>query len=297
MKYKDYYEILGLDKKASQEEIKKKYRELAKKYHPDLNQGDEGAADRLKEINEAYEVLSDEDKRKKYDSFGSGYDFSQGSNFDPSQYGFGQGYSYSSGDGGDFSDFFNMIFGNGGFSSSSSFGGFSSDGFSSGQRRSPRAKYNIEIKISLEEAFKGGQRKVRINLSGQEKTITVKWPEGITNNKKVKIKGENFGIEGDIYAKINIVSKDRLEGNNIVKTIEVYPWDAYFGSSRQVDTFHGRVKVKLPAGVQSGQKIRLAGKGFKDMKGRIGDLFLEIKLVNPDKLSEEKEELYRKLRD
>lgn len=291
MKYKDYYEILGVDKTASAEDIKKEYRKLAKKYHPDLNQGDEKAADRLKEINEAYEVLSDKDKRAKYDSFGSNYDFSQGSNFDPSQYGFG-GASYGASSG-DFSDFFNMIFGNSGFSSSS--GGFNSDMFS-GYQEPRRQKYSLDMNLSLEEAFKGGEKDIRVSLAGQKRTIKVKWPSGIGNKKKIRIKGEKFGLDGDLYVKINIVSKDRLEGNNIIRSLDVYPWDAYFGSTKVVETFEGKIKVKLPAGVQTGQKIRVAQKGFKDLKGRRGDLILEVRLVNPDKLSPEEEEIYRKLR-
>ncbi len=291
MKYKDYYEILGVDKTASAEDIKKEYRKLAKKYHPDLNQGDEKAADRLKEINEAYEVLSDKDKRAKYDSFGSGYDFSQGSNFDPSQYGFG-GASYEASSR-DFSDFFNMIFGNSGFSSGS--GGFNSDMFS-GYQEPRRQKYSLDMNLSLEEAFKGGEKDIRVSLAGQKRTIKVKWPSGIGNKKKIRIKGEKFGLDGDLYVKINIVSKDRLEGNNIIRSLDVYPWDAYFGSTKVVETFEGKIKVKLPAGVQTGQKIRVAQKGFKDLKGRRGDLILEVRLVNPDKLSPEEEDIYRKLR-
>lgn len=130
MEYKDYYKILGVDEKASQDDIKKAYRKLAKKYHPDLHPDDEKSQDKFKEVNEAYEVIGDEEKRKQYDTFGSSQNFSNGQNFDPSQYGFGgDSYTYTSSDGGDFSDFFNMFFGGGGARSSSA---RSSSGFDIG---------------------------------------------------------------------------------------------------------------------------------------------------------------------
>lgn len=293
MKYKDYYEILGVEKTSTPQEIKKAYRKLAKKYHPDLNKGSEEAAEKLKEVNEAFEVLSDPDKRKKYDQFGSAYQ--DGMNFDPSQY----GYEYTTSSG-DFSDFFETIFGNfgksgggfgdagRGFSASDLFGNFTTN------RAKPRNRYEIEQYITLEEAYKGGSKEVMISLGGKPNKIEVKWPAGITDGKKIKIKGDKFGIDGDIYAKIHIDAKDRLEGVNIIKDIEVYPWEAYFGTKKTVQTFEGKIKVNIPKNINTDQKIKVAKKGFKDMKGNIGDLYLQIKIVNPKTLDKETEDFYRK---
>lgn len=302
MKYKDYYEILGVDKTSTPEEIKKAYRKLAKKYHPDLNKGSEEAAEKLKEVNEAYEVLSDEEKKAKYDQFGSAYQ--DGMNFDPSQY----GYTYTSSGASGFSDFFETIFGSGfgGFSSSTgsnervfTSGGSQGRGFQDlfGQfngGRKQRPRYNIEQNLTIEEAYKGGQRNISVNLAGNNKDIQFKWPAGITNNKKIKIRGDNFGIEGDIYVKINIVDKDELDGIDIIKNVEVTPWEAYFGTKKVVNTLEGKIKVNIPEKIQTDKKIKLKSKGFKDIKGYVGDMYLQIKIVNPT-LSKEQEEIYRKL--
>lgn len=293
MKYKDYYEILGVDKSSTPEDIKKAYRKLAKKYHPDLNKGSEEAAEKLKEVNEAYEVLSDEEKKAKYDQFGSAYQ--DGMNFDPSQY----GYTYTGSGASGFSDFFETIFGGGGF------GGFTSGGGSQGRgfqdlfgnfttNRKQRPRYDIEQNLTIEEAYKGGERSVSVNFAGENKDIKIKWPQGITDKKKIKIKGDNFGIQGDIYVKINIVDKDKLDGLDIIKNIEITPWEAYFGTKKVVNTFEGKIKVNIPENIQTDKKIKLRSKGFKDRHGKIGDMYLQIKIVNP-KLSKEQEEIYKKL--
>ncbi|EHR36043.1 DnaJ domain-containing protein [Helcococcus kunzii] len=293
MKYKDYYEILGVEKTSTPQDIKKAYRKLAKKYHPDLNKGSEEAAEKLKEVNEAFEVLSDPEKRKKYDQFGSAYQ--DGMNFDPSQY----GYEYTTSSG-DFSDFFETIFGGGfgnagrgfggsgrGFSASDIFGNFTTN------RKRARNRYEIDQYITLEEAYKGGSKQVLASLGGNQTKIDVKWPAGITNGKKIKINGDKFGIDGDIYAKIHIDSKDKLEGVNITKDIEIYPWEAYFGTKKTVQTLEGKIKVNIPKNINTDQKIKIAKKGFKDMKGNVGDLYLQIKIVNPKTLDKETEDFYK----
>src|SRR5574344_349488 len=266
MQYKDYYEILGVDKSADSKEIKKSYRKLAKKYHPDLNKGSEEAAEKLKEVNEAYEVLSDEDKRRKYDQFGSAYQ--DGMNFDPSDY----GYTYTSSGGSGFSDFFETVFGRsgGGFSRDSFFGGFG-EKFSNARPKT-RPRYNLE----------------------QNTTIKLKWPAGITDGKSIKIKGDKFDIHGDIYVKIKISDKDKLEGLNITKDLVVSPWEAYFGTKKTIDTFDGKIKVSIPERIQTDKKIRLRNKGFKDMKGKLGDLYLKIKIKNAE-LTKDQEEIYKQM--
>ena len=300
MKFRDYYDILGIDKNADDKTIKNAYRKLAKKYHPDLNAGSEEAAEKLKEVNEAYEVLSDRDKRQKYDQFEADYDMYGGQNFDPSQYGYdGHSYTYTSTDG-DFSDFFNMFFGGGGQSRSSSMGGFDLGDLFAGQtssrnQRPSRRQYNMDISLSLEEAYQGGEKSVSVNLQGQNKTIKIKWPAGISSGKKIKIKGEAQGIEGDILAKVSVISKDKIEGNNITKTITLTPWQAYFGKKERISTLTGDINVNIPPKVTNGKKVRIPKKGFKDMKGRVGDLYIELKIDNPASLSSEQETLYKQL--
>ena len=304
MKYRDYYEILGVSKDSSDKEIKTAYRKLAKKYHPDLNPDDNVAQEKFKEINEAYEVLSDKDKKQKYDTFGSSYDFSNGSNFDPSQY----GYDYSgAGGAGDFSDFFNTFFGGGSSSSGgfSSGGGFSfSDIFSDmggkkTKRKANRQQYNTELSISLEEAFSGTNRNVGLNINGQNVEIDVKVPAGITPGKKIKIKGDRYGVDGDILFKIDIFTSttEKLDGLNIIKESEVYPWEAALGIEKTIKTPHGKIKLKVPAGYKGGSKMRIPKKGFKDMKGNIGDMYVSFNIVNPTNLSEEQIKLYETLKE
>lgn len=302
MEYKDYYKILGVGKSASQDEIKKKYRKLAKKYHPDLHPDDKDAQEKFKEINEAYEVLGDEDKKKQYDTFGSSYNFAGGQNFDPSQYGFGNGrtYTYSTGDGGGFSDFFNMFFGGGGGPSSSS--GFNiGDLFGSGGGRAKRSRqsYDLDLNISLEEGYNGTTKDISVNIGGETKNISVKIPKGIFPGKKLRVKGEKWGIAGDILFKINFHenSRYRLDGLDITLKVPVLPWEAALGTKAVVDTLEGKIKVTIPKGIEAGKKIRIPKKGYRDMKDNLGDLYIEINIVNPPSLSEEEEELYKKLRD
>ena len=307
MKYRDYYEILGVSKDASEKEIKSAYRKLAKKYHPDLNPNDEKAQEKFKEINEAYEVLSDAEKKKKYDTFGSSYDFSNGANFDPSQY----GYTYTStGGAGDFSDFFNMFFGGGGASSASSGAGDSSGGYSfsdifsnfggkRSKRKAARQQYSTELSVSLEDAFSGTTKKVGLNIDGQNVEIDVKIPAGITTGKKIKIKGDKYGIPGDILFKIDVLTStsEKLDGINIIKEENIYPWEAALGGAKTVKTVQGKIKLKIPENYKGGSKMRIPKKGFKDLKGNIGDLYVKFNIVNPVKLTDEQKALYEKLKE
>lgn len=302
MEYKDYYKILGVDKNTDQNEIKKAYRKLAKKYHPDLNEGDEKAQEKFKDINEAYEVLGDEEKKKKYDTFGSGYNFNNGQNFDPSQFGFdnfgnGQSYTYST-SGGDFSDFFNMFFGGQSSGVGDLFGGGRGR-----QRRSsyerPRQKIESEISISLKEAYEGTTKRVSFRIGSDTKTVSVKVPKGILPGKKIKIRGDRIGTSGDLYLKVNILedSNLKLDGLNIISKVKLLPWEAAFGTKVVVDTLSGKIKVKIPKGIESGKRIRVPKKGYKDMKGNKGELYIETSIVNPPKLTKEEKKLYKKLED
>lgn len=305
MKYKDYYEILGVSKNADEKEIKSAYRKLAKKYHPDLHQGDEAAAEKFKEVSEAYEVLSDKDKRKKYDTFGSNYDFSSGYDFDPSQY----GYTYTTGgSGADFSDFFETIFGSsrsgkggnfsGGFNINDIFGDFSSKSRGRSANKA-RNKFESELSISIKEAYEGITKNVSLTYSKKEYQVAVKIPKGITRGKKVKVKGERFGLPGDILFKINIRDEKDLvlDGLDITKTENIYPWDAALGGSKTVETLDGKLKLKIPENFVGGNKMRIPSKGFKDLKGKVGDLYVIFNIINPKKLSDDQIKLYKELQN
>ncbi|MFY9213366.1 MAG: DnaJ C-terminal domain-containing protein [Tissierellaceae bacterium] len=298
MEYKDYYKILEVDKNASQDEIKRSFRRLAKKYHPDLHPNDKEAQEKFKEINEAYEVLGDEEKKKKYDMFGSSYNFTGGQNFDPSQFGFGNAYTYTtSGDGGGFSDFFNMFFGGdarkgSSFNLDDLFGG---SGFT--RSRPKRQSYESELYISVEEGYTGGSKEVNISLGGQSRNISVKIPKGILPGKKLRVKGEKWGLDGDILFTINFLEESRLklDGLDIISRIDVLPWEAALGTKAVVNTLDGKIKVNIPKGIVGGKKIRIPNKGYRDMKGNRGNLYIEINIVNPPSLTKEEEKLYKKL--
>lgn len=302
MEYKDYYKILGVEKTSSQDEIKKAYRKLAKKYHPDLNPSNPKAQERFKEINEAYEVLGDEEKKKKYDTFGSGYNFSNGQHFDPSQFGFenfSKGFTYSSNNVGGFSDFFNMFFGGSqGFNINDLFGqGSSRAGGRARRNQAPRQSFESELNMTLEEGYKGTTKEVTLNYGGTTRNMSVKVPKGILPGKKLKIKGEKWGIDGDVLFKINIIEQDniRLEGLDIINKIDFLPWEAALGTKAIVNTFTGKIKVDIPKGIKGGRKIRIPKKGYVDMNGNSGDLYIEVNIVNPPELTREEEKLYEKL--
>ncbi|WZL73968.1 J domain-containing protein [Clostridiaceae bacterium 35-E11] len=307
MKYQDYYKILGVDKNVSQEEIKKAYRKLAKKYHPDANPNNKGAEEKFKQANEAYEVLGDVEKRKKYDQFGSNVHFENGADFDPSQFGFGTNggfHYYTSGNNEGFSDFFNMVFGNSDFDIGDLFGhggqrqgGFG--GFTSTQKGKDVAS---EISITLQEAYQGTEKRVALQVGGQEKNITIKIPAGILPGKKIKLSGQglagrNGGKKGDLYLKVRILPEKNFElrGNDLDTTVDLTPWEAALGSQVIVETLTGKIKVKIPSGIQTGGKMKIAQKGYKDMKGKQGDLYLNIRIVNPPTLTQEEKALYEKL--
>lgn len=310
MQYRNYYDILGVGKKASQDEIKKAYRKLAKKYHPDTNPGNKESEEKFKAANEAYEVLGDEEKRKKYDNLGEGFNFQDGYDFDPSQFGYGKNvkYEYKTGNAGDFSDFFNLFFGGGSFGGSS----FDFDDIlgRSGNARSFSRNYSMqgedseaEIEITPEEAFNGIEKRVTISGRGSDKTISFRVPPGIREGEKIKLSGQgspgtNGGKSGDLYLKIRFKPGSRFEidNDNLQAVLSLSPWEAALGGEIPFDTIDGRIIVKIPPGVQTDSKIRVAGKGYKNRNGGRGDLFLKIRMVNPNSLSKEEKELYEKLK-
>jgi curved DNA-binding protein len=309
MKYRDYYEILGVDKKASADEIKKAYRKLAKKYHPDAHPGDKAAEEKFKEINEAYEVLGDAKKREKYDRFGREGQFYNGADFDPSKYGFGNGvrYEYRT-DAGGFSDFFNMFFGGG----DDIFGSFGADSIFGRRKKSSRFDQRMQMKgedtesvleISIPEGFTGGERLINLRTASGGRTISLKIPAGIKPGEKIKLSGQggpgiNGGRNGDLYLRVEF-RKDpvyELKGMDLEAQLQLFPWEAALGAEKSFDTLDGRISVRIPAGVQTGSKIRVAGKGYRDRAGVRGDLYLKAAIMNPSRLSKAQLELYEKLR-
>ncbi len=311
MKYKDYYEILGVDKNASQDDIKKAYRKLAKKYHPDMNKSNPSSEEKFKEINEAFEVLGDKEKRKKYDMFGQSGNFHQGMDFDPSQFGsqfdfgnFGGGrtYTYSTGNS-DFSDFFNMFFGNGHRSASFDFGDiFNKAGTGTG-RDLKGQDIESEIRISLYEAYHGVKKQFMLDTGMSKQSISVSIPKGIISGQKIKLKGQGAagptGEKGDLYLKVIINKYDKFTLNDLDlnTSVEVYPWEAYFGTEKIIETLDGKIKLKIPSRIQTGKKIKVPSKGYRDIKGNTGNLFVEVRIINPSSLPPEAEEVYEKLQN
>ncbi|MFO7294545.1 MAG: J domain-containing protein [Clostridia bacterium] len=306
MEYKDYYKILGVSRDATQEEIKRAYRRLAKKYHPDANPGDKEAEQKFKEINEAYQVLGDEEKRKKYDAFGQYYDFQNGMNFDPSDFGW-QRRTYTTGGSG-FSDFFEMLFGENGLDLDSIFEGFAKRGgpFSFSRRFYNTAaahkgqNMETEVEVDLEQAFNGGDRILSIRgRDGSIKRIRMKIPAGILDGDKIRLRGQ--GIDGgDLIVTVRIKPGEgwELQGLDLIKDVPVLPWEAVLGTTVTVKSLNGqKFSVKIPAGTSTGKKLRISGMGYMDRKGNRGDLYIRIKIVIPEHITPQEKELYQKLKE
>ncbi|MBW6394361.1 MAG: DnaJ C-terminal domain-containing protein [Thermus sp.] len=271
---KDYYAILGVPRNATQEEIKRAYKRLARQYHPDVNKSPE-AEERFKEINEAYAVLSDPEKRKVYDTYGTttpppppppgGYDFS--------------GFDVE-----DFSDFFQELFGSG------LFGGMG--------RRRPRKGRDLraELPLTLEEAFRGGEKVVEVG----GRRVSVRIPPGVQEGSLIRLAGLGGPGEppGDLLLSVHLLPHPvfRLEGQDLYATLDVPAPIAVVGGKVRAPTLEGPVEVTIPPRTQAGKKLRLKGKGFPGPHGR-GDLYLEVRVVIPEDLTPEEEELWRKLKE
>jgi len=313
MEYKDYYKTLGVDKNADEKEIKKAYRRLARQYHPDMNPGDKAAEARFKEINEAHEVLSDAEKRRKYDELGQNYQRwqqtgGQGGGFDWGQYYAGGAPAGARGNvrveydnindlfGGEqgFSDFFQAIFG--GMPA-----GAAGPGQRAGARRAAQAAtprdYEHEVEITLEEAFRSTQR--LLDVDGRR--LEVKIPAGVKTGSRVRVAGEGpggmaGGPRGDIYLLVKVLPDANFErrGDDLYTEIAVDLFQALLGGEVRVPTFEGAVALKIKPGTQSGRTIRLAGQGMPKLRGNgRGDLYAKVRVMLPEKLSEREEALVR----
>ncbi len=305
MEYKDYYKILGVDRNASEREIKRAYRQLARKYHPDVNPGDRTAEERFKEINEAYEVLSDPEKRRKYDELGATYQQWQRMGGRPGDFDWTQWMAGGPAGGrihveyGDLGDLFGA-----GFSEffQSIFGGMGPTMAGAERRTGPMRGRDIEqpVQITLEEAFSGTTRLIRTD----GRTLEVKIPPGVRTGSRVRIAGEGGpgrvgGARGDLYLVIEVLPHARfqLDGDDLRTQVPVDLYTAVLGGEVPVPTLKGQVMLKIPPETQGGQVFRLRGQGMprlRDPSSR-GDLYVEVKIDVPQKLSEKEKELFRQL--
>lgn len=314
VQYRDYYEILGVEKSASQDEIKKAFKKLARKFHPDVAKDLPNAEEKFKEVNEAYEVLGDPEKRKKYDTLGANWE--HGQDFGGASGGFygtgggGGRYEYHFGGSTGFSDFFESIFGGGGGfgGSADPFGGY---GGRSSRSTAPAAGQDIEadLLVKIEEIMTGATRELRLarpsssGESGKESTIRVKIPKGIGDGQMIRCAGmgypgRNGGPTGDLYLKVRLERHPiyRPSGKDLECDLPLAPWEAILGTSVRIPTPHGEVKMTVKPGTSPGTRMRLRGKGLPDPKsGGHGDLLLEVVVELPETVSGEEKKLWEKL--
>jgi curved DNA-binding protein len=310
VKFRDYYEVLGVPRTAPAEEIKRVYRQLARKHHPDLQPPAERAkaSERFKEINEAYEVLSDPDKRAKYDALGA--DWKSGMDFTPPP-GAGAGPRSSPGAGwttvdassfegmdddmGGFSDFFSSIFGQGGARSRGR------RGARGGVRVTmPGPDIEAELPVTVEELLRGGKR--RLSLDGGRQ-LDVEIPKGARGGTVLRLAGQggrgiNGGPPGDIYLRVRVAPhpRYRIIGDDLEVDLPLWPWQAVLGGEVRIDTPDGQVTLTIPPGTQSGRRLRLRGRGLPRADGGRGDLYAVVRIVVPERPSAAEREAYEALR-
>ncbi len=298
MDYKDYYQILGVARSASADEIRAAYRKLALKYHPDRNPGNKQAEEKFKEMNEAYQVLSDPQKRPRYDQLGSAYTNYQSNGGRPEGFDWGQWYSNNAGGQQvNFDDLFGGAGGGGGFSDffSAIFGG--TNGMAGNQVRPRRAaQHEQAVTISLQEAYDGA---IRVLETGGRR-IQVKIPAGAKTGTKVRV--ANSSPDGtDLFLKISIQDDSRFErdGTDLYAPVIVDVFTAILGGDVEVATMSGKVKLTIPAGTQAEQKFRISGRGMPLLKNPLekGDLFVQVKIRIPKNLSPEQKTYLQKARD
>jgi DnaJ-class molecular chaperone len=285
VKYKDYYETLGVPRTARQEEIKAAFRRLARRYHPDVNPGDKHAEDRFKDINEAYEVLSDPKKRELYDRLGpnwkAGVEFTPPPGWENLRIDFGD-FDFFSGGSGGFSDFFDTLFG--GLRGRAGGARRAAAATATAGRTGRGADTDAEITLSLEEAHRGTTRRLALHNG---KSIEVKIPPGVREGSVIRLagQGDQSGASpaGDLYLKINLERHPifTVSGDDVYVDAPITPWEAVLGGKIQVMTLDGVAEVNLPPGSQGGQKLRLRGQGLNRRRGGRGDEYVQLKVVVP----------------
>ena len=284
--FRDYYETLGVPRGATSEEIRSAYRKLARRYHPDINK-DEDAEERFKEVGEAYEVLSDPEKRERYDRLGAnwrqGDDVSGAPGFDGFEGARPDGVRFEFGDGA-FSDFFESLFGSA----------------RTGDIRMRGADQEAVVDLSLEEAAAGGP--LRVSLA-DGRSFTVNVPAGVRDGQRIRVAGRGGegiggGSTGDLFLRVHLRPHRvfRVDGRDLHVDVPVTPWDAALGTTLEVPTLTGSAKVRLPAGSSSGRRLRLRGKGMPGRRSRHGDLYARVQIMVPDRLDERERKLFEELR-
>jgi curved DNA-binding protein len=302
----DFYQILGVPRDASEDDIQRAYRKLARTYHPDVNKNPE-AEDRFKEISEAYEVLSDPRTRRRYDAFGR--DFRQvpedadpetwrraragaRAGADAGQAGTGE-FRFSEGDLGDI-DLEDLL---GGF-----FGGRRAWRGWGAAGPIPGADQEAELELTVEEAYRGVRRSVTLSSDGTRRSLDVTIPAGVTDRQRIRLagqggRGSDGARNGDLYLIVRIAPhpRYRLDGRDLYVELQLAPWEAALGTSLAVETPGGEVKLKVPGGTSSGRRIRLAGRGLPNPKGKAGDLYAEARIMVPARLSRAEKRLFEQL--
>lgn len=289
MEFKDYYDILGVKPEASEAEIKAAYRKLARQYHPDKNK-EAGAEEKFKAINEANEVLRDKEKRRAYDQVRAG-GYRQGEQFRPPPgWGQGQGFDFGDAGEGDFSDFFESLFGR-------------AAGGHRGQPRPRRGRdVQAQVQIDLQTAFDGGKTRLALHDgSGHERVLEVKIPAGIQSGQVIRLSGQGHpgaagGPSGDLLLEVGIRDDARfkLDGRNVLHVLPISPWEAALGATVPVPTLAGAVDLRIPAGSQSGRKLRLKGRGMPGVHP--GDQLVELSIRTPAAENDDQRAAYEALR-
>ncbi len=294
VQYKDYYATLGVPKTASHDEIRKAFRKLARVHHPDVAKDKKGAESKFKEINEAYEVLGDEDKRQKYDTLGADWERGGARQQRPGP-GFGDGGVSFGGTG--FSDFFEQFFGAGrGHAASNPFGGFP-------QQEVLGEEIEADLLVTIEEALHGTKKKISFRRGGNAgvETYEVRIPQGVREGQKIRLAGQGEsagrGLAGDLYLHVRFAQHPdfRIQGSDLIHELELPAWKAVLGAEIAVPTPEGSVRVKIPAGSQPGKKLRLKGRGMPAGKEARGDFYVVLAVTLPRDVSDEERKLWEKL--
>jgi len=290
---KDFYRILGVPKTVDQKELKKTYRRLARKYHPDLHPGEKkaGMEKKFQELNEAYEVLGDEGTRKKYDQYGPNWKEAEA--YEQARQQAGHGHPGFTQGGEDFSEIFGNMFGRGAQRGGASFKGFAM----------PGADLETDLPVSLREAFTGTRRTLTLpDATGQSRQIEVRIPAGVRDGERLRVKGKGApgrggGPPGDLFFHVHIAPHPVFQRKNadILITLPLWPWEAMLGIDVQVPTLSGSVRLKIPPGSQPQQRLRLKGKGLPKRTGGHGDQFVILEIVTPQTPSSEERQLYEQL--
>jgi curved DNA-binding protein len=289
VKFQDYYQILGVSRTASEADIKKAYRKLARKHHPDFNPNNKQAEDKFKQVQEAYEVLSDADKRKKFDQLGAnwknGAEFTPPPNWEHMDFGdiFGQASrgrtrQAPTGGGGGFSDFFETLF-----------GGMGGLGRQAGEAEA-------EMSLPLEEMHRGTTRRLAVRIGNTQKSIEVRIPPGARDDSRIRVPGGGLN-GGDLFVRLKMAPDHRfaVKGDDTESDIAITPWEAALGNQVEVETLDGKAEIRIPSGIGSGQKLRLKGLGLNMRGGGRGDHFVKIKIVVPKTLTDEEKRLFQEL--